>query len=317
MGAAPSSPTHTAAAVASPARALSARLGPGATGTLLMAPSVLTLALFMLVPMLLMGVISLLQPDTYGGVKWGQWTTDAYVRFLFERDLDDQWVLNTDYLNIFLRSFGLAAAAVVITLLLGFPLALYIALQDAQRRSVLLLLVTIPFWVNLLVRTYAWILLLRNGGLVEQAMVPFGWQGEGLNFLYTPAAVAIELVYAFLPFMVLPIYTSLEKLDWRLVEAAFDLGANRRRALTRIVLPLAAPGIAAGCLLVFVPALGTYYIPELLGGSKHLMVGSLVQNQFGSARNWPFGAALAFALLAMVLAGMTFYALRFKRGLDA
>jgi len=226
-------------------------------------------------------------------------------------------VLNTDYLQIFARSFGLALVAVLITLLVGLPVALYISLQDAKRRNLLLLLITIPFWVNLLVRTYAWMLLLRNGGLVEQSLNHLGAGIDGLNILYTPWAVAVGLVYAYLPFMVLPIYSSLEKMDWRLVEAAFDLGANRWQALRRIVLPLAMPGIVAGCLLVFIPALGTYYIPELLGGGKQMMIGSLIQSQFGSARNWPFGAALAFALLGMVLIGMWLYSRRFQRSKPA
>ena len=279
----------------------------------LLAPAVLMLVAFMLLPMGLVALMSWLEPDPYGGVQWGQWTTDSYVRFLFDRDLDDQWVLNTDYLQIFARSFGLALIAVVITLLVGLPVAFYIALQDEKRRNLLLLLITIPFWVNLLVRTYAWMLLLRNGGLVEQGLNQLGAGLEGLNILYTPWAVAIGLVYAYLPFMVLPIYSSLEKMDWRLVEAAFDLGANRWQAFRRVVLPLAMPGVVAGCLLVFIPALGTYYIPELLGGGKQMMIGSLIQSQFGSARNWPFGAALAFALLGMVLLGMWLYARRYQR----
>jgi len=279
----------------------------------LLAPAVLMLVAFMVLPMGLVALMSWLEPDPFGGVQWGQWTTDSYVRFLFDRDLDDQWVLNTDYLQIFARSFGLALIAVVITLLVGLPVAFYIALQDEKRRNLLLLLITIPFWVNLLVRTYAWMLLLRNGGLVEQGLNQLGAGLEGLNILYTPWAVAIGLVYAYLPFMVLPIYSSLEKMDWRLVEAAFDLGANRWQAFRRVVLPLAMPGVVAGCLLVFIPALGTYYIPELLGGGKQMMIGSLIQSQFGSARNWPFGAALAFALLGMVLLGMWLYARRYQR----
>ncbi len=273
----------------------------------LLAPAVLMLVAFMVLPMGLVALMSWLEPDPFGGVQWGQWTTDSYVRFLFDRDLDDQWVLNTDYLQIFARSFGLALIAVVITLLVGLPVAFYIALQDEKRRNLLLLLITIPFWVNLLVRTYG------NGGLVEQGLNQLGAGLEGLNILYTPWAVAIGLVYAYLPFMVLPIYSSLEKMDWRLVEAAFDLGANRWQAFRRVVLPLAMPGVVAGCLLVFIPALGTYYIPELLGGGKQMMIGSLIQSQFGSARNWPFGAALAFALLGMVLLGMWLYARRYQR----
>lgn len=282
---------------------------------LLLAPAVLILLIFMVLPMGLIGIVSLLEPGNFGGVRWGEWTLQAYVRFIYEQDLMDNWVINVDYLSIFARSFGLAFLTVLITLLVGFPIALYIALQPPQRRNFFLLLITIPFWVNLLVRTYAWILLLRNGGLVEQGLSVFGFDFGGLNILYTPTAVAIGLVYAYLPFMVLPIYTSLEKMDWRLVEAAFDLGATRIKALRRVVLPLALPGIVAGCLLVFVPALGTYYIPELLGGGKSMMIGSLIQSQFGVARNWPFGAALAFTLLGFVLLGMLLYARRFKREL--
>ena len=151
--------------------------------------------------------------------------------------------------------------------------------------------------------------------LFRSGLELFGLRGS-LNLLYTDFAVQVGLVYSFLPFMVLPIFTSLEKLDWRLVEAAFDLGANRWSALRRVILPLAAPGIASGCILVFVPALGSYFIPELLGGSRALMIGNLIQNQFGAARNWPFGAALSFALLAFVLVFMLIYAWRFNRRLE-
>lgn len=278
---------------------------------LLIAPTALFLLVFMLAPLGLMAFMSLLEPGTFGGVKWGQYTPEAYIKFLFDRNLDDSLVVNTDYLSIFSRSFILAALTMAVTLLVAFPVALYIALQNPRRRAWLIFLVTIPFWTNLLVRTYAWILLLRNGGLIDAGLKPLGFEGP-LNLLYTPIAVQIGLVYAFLPFMVLPIYTSLEKMDWRLVEAAFDLYATRWKALLRIVLPLAAPGIVAGCILVFVPALGTYFIPELLGGSKTLMIGNLIQQQFGSSRNWPFGAALSFALLGIVLLFMLVYALRFR-----
>ncbi|MFC3627548.1 ABC transporter permease [Vogesella amnigena] len=281
--------------------------------TLLLAPTTLTLLVFMLLPMLLMAWMSVLQPDTYGGVRWHDWSLDAYVQFLYERDLDDSLLLNTDYLQIFLRSFLLAGFATVVTLLIGFPVALYIALKDEKTRQRLILLVSIPFWTNLLVRTYAWILLLRNSGLIDSALSSLGLGSGALDILYTPSAVAIGFVYSFLPFMILPIYTSLEKLDWRLVEAAFDLGANRWQALRRVILPLAMPGIVAGCLMVFIPAIGSYYIPELLGGGKSLMIGNLVQNQFGTARNWPFGAALSFMLLALVLVSMLIYTRRFQR----
>ncbi|MES2819080.1 MAG: ABC transporter permease [Pseudomonadota bacterium] len=279
---------------------------------LLTAPAMLTLLVFLLMPLGIMFLVSILQAGDYGGVKWGQYSLEAYINFLYERDLDDSWVFNADYLTIFKRSLLLALATTGACLLIGFPTALYLALQSERKRKLLLFLVTVPFWTNLLVRTYAWILLLRNGGLVDAGLQGAGLTEQPLGLLYTDTAVIIGLVYSFLPFMVLPIYTSLEKLDWRLVEAAFDLGANHFQALKRIILPLAMPGIAAGLILVFIPALGNYIIPELLGGGKALMIGNLIQLQFGSSHNWPFGAALAFALLSLVLLAMLIHGLRFK-----
>jgi spermidine/putrescine transport system permease protein len=279
---------------------------------LLLAPALAVLALLMLAPLGLMAYVSLLQKGIGGGVRWGTLTPEAYVAFLFERDLDDSLLLNTDYLRIFARSFALAGLTTLLCLLIGFPTALYMARAPARRRNALVLLVTIPFWTNLLVRNYAWILLLRNNGLLDQALAGLGLTTAPLGLLYTPTAVLLGLVYTFLPFMVLPVYASLEKLDWRLVEAAADLGAGPWRALRRVVVPLSLPGVAAGCLLVFVPGLGAYVTPELLGGGKTLMIGNLVQSQFGAARNWPFGAALAMALLAIVLVALAAYAWRFR-----
>jgi spermidine/putrescine transport system permease protein len=284
---------------------------------MLISPAFAVIFFFMLVPMFLMAFISLLEPGNFGGVKWGAYSPEAYLKFLFERDLDESLIVNYDYLSIFSRSFTLSFFCTVLTLLLGFPSALYIAMQSPKRRNQLILLVSIPFWTNLLVRTYSLVLLFRNGGLIQSGLEVFGYKGGSLNLLYTDFAVQVGLVYSFLPFMVLPIYTSLEKLDWRLCEAAFDLGANRWRTLWRVIVPLSSPGIISGCILVFIPALGSYFIPELLGGSKSLMIGNLIQNQFGASRNWPFGAALAFALLAFVLIAMTVYAMRFNRRLEA
>jgi spermidine/putrescine transport system permease protein len=280
---------------------------------LLIGPALLVIGLFMLGPLLLMAYVSILERGASGGVVWGSHTLEPYLGFLFERDLDDSLVLNTDYLQIFLRSFWLSAATTALCLLVGFPTALYMALQPERRRNLLIFLVTIPFWTNLLVRNYAWILLLRNNGLIDGTLAGLGLTQGPIGVLYTPFAIMIGLTYTFLPFMVLPIYASLEKLDLRLVEAAFDLGADRRRALLRVIVPLSLPGIVAGCILVFIPCLGAYVTPELLGGSKAMMIGNLIQGQFGSARNWPFGAALAFALLALVLLAMLAYLVRFRR----
>ncbi|PTQ67242.1 ABC transporter permease [Pseudomonas sp. GV071] len=281
---------------------------------LLSAPAMLTLLVFMLLPLGIMFVVSILQSGDYGGVKWGEYSVEAYRNFFYERDLDDSLVFNTDYLEIFQRSFWLSILTTVGCLLIGFPTALYLALQTERKRNLLLFLVTVPFWTNLLVRAYAWMLLLRNGGLVDEGLMGLGITHSGLGLLYTNNAVIIGLLYTYLPFMVLPIYTSLEKMDWRLVEAAFDLGANRFHALKRIIVPLAMPGIVAGSILVFIPSLGNYIIPELLGGGKTLMIGNLIQLQFGSSHNWPLGAALSFALLSFVLLAMLVYSLRFKPG---
>ncbi len=277
------------------------------------APAVLVIGFFMVLPLCLMAYVSLLQKGLNGGVVWGAYSPDAYVNFFFERNLDDSLAVNTDYLQIFARSFLLSVSTTILTLLIGFPTAFYMATRPESRRNWLIFLVTVPFWTNLLVRNYAWILLLRNGGLLENTLRWLGLLDQPLGVLYTDLAVAIGLTYSFLPFMVLPIYGSLEKIDVRLVEAAYDLGANRRRALVRVILPLALPGIVAGSVLVFVPSLGAFVTPELLGGGKTMMIGNLIQSQFGAARNWPFGAALAFTLLAFVLLAILSYLLRFRR----
>ena len=278
----------------------------------LVAPAVVYIGFFMAVPLLQMAYVSMLERGDYGGVNWGVFSMDAYISFIFERDLMDNLVVNTDYLEIFARSFGLSAMTTVFALLLGFPTAFYISTQPQSRRNFLIFLVTIPFWTNILVRNYAWMLLLRNGGLIDGALNWMGIETGGLDVLYTPYAVSIGLTYTYLPFMVLPIYASLEKLDHRLVEAAFDLGADKRRAMSRVILPLAAPGLAAGSILVFIPCLGAYVTPELLGGGKFMMIANLIGSQFGAARNWPLGAGLGFVLLALVLISMMVYSFKFK-----
>jgi spermidine/putrescine transport system permease protein len=280
----------------------------------LIGPALLFIGVFMLIPIGLMAYVSVLERGEYGGVVWHAYTGEAYSNFLFERDLDGSLILNTDYLQIFSRSLGLSTVTWGLTLLLGFPTALYMALQPERLRNLLIFLVTIPFWTNLLVRNYAWILLLRNNGLIDGTLSHLGITNEPMSLLYTPFAIGVGLMYSFLPFMVLPIYASLEKVDLRLVEAAFDLGANHFKALVRVIIPLARPGIMAGSILVLIPCLGAYVTPELLGGSKSMMIGNLIQTQFGASRNWPFGAALAFVLLAMVLVTMMIYTMRSKRG---
>jgi spermidine/putrescine transport system permease protein len=280
----------------------------------LLAPAMLTIGILLILPLGLMAFVSTLERGPTGGVIWDQHTADAYVQFLFERDLADRLVLNTDYLHIFGRSIGLAAITTVITLIVGFPTALWMAFQPPRRRMLLVFVVTVPFWTNILVRNYAWILLLRNGGVVDWVLTKLGITSQPIDVLYTPFATGIGLTYSFLPYMILPIYVSLEKLDRRLIEAAFDLGADRWRAFRRVILPLSMPGIVGGAILVFVPGLGAFISPELLGGAKSMMIGSLIQQQFGQSRNWPFGAALSFVLLVLVLLALSAHAGRYRRG---
>ena len=280
-----------------------------ALGRLLgLVPALAIIGVFMMLPIGIIAVYSLLEADPYGGVE-PNFSAEAYLQFFFERDLDDSLVFNPAYLVIFGRSFLLAAGATVICLLIAFPVAYYMATQSEARRNLLVFLVTIPFWTNLLIRTFCWILILRDHGLVNNTLLALGLIDEPLTLLYTNGAILLGLVYTYIPFMVLPIYATLEKLDLRLVEAAHDLYASRRQVLRRVILPLALPGIVAGAILVFVPSLGAFIAPDLLGGGKKLMIGSLIQLQFASSRNWPFGSAAALFLMAAVLAAMTYYAL--------
>jgi len=279
---------------------------------LLIGPAAGAIVVLMVIPLALMAWISIQKRDFAGGVFWNEYSPEAYLRFVFERNLDDSLSWNFNYILIILRSFWLSVITTVTSLIVAFPMALFMATRPQRWRPALVFLVTVPFWTNLLVRNYAWILLLRDHGSINSILLWLGAIDEPLPLLNNDFAVSVGLTYSFLPFMVLPIYTSLEKLDLRLVEAAFDLYATRLKVLRHILLPAAMPGIVAGCILVFVPCLGSYVTPELLGGGKTMMIGNLIGLQFGAARNWPFGAALGFALLALVLIAMTLYALRSK-----
>lgn len=250
-------------------------------------------------PLLVVAIFSVLtQPDYGGGVVW-KLSGEAYRRFFVETDFLGQTSFNTAYLRVFVLSFWLAGVTTVACVVLGFPLALWMSMQSQRVQNVLVLMVTIPFWTNLLVRTYAWLLVLNENGIVNDLTDAVGL--GRFDMLYTPFASGVGLVYTFLPFMVLPIYGLLERFDFRLAEAAYDLGANRMTVLRRVVYPAARPGLIAGLFLVFVPALGSYVQPALLGGGTDLLVGNLIAAQFGDARNWPFGSALSILLLAVLL----------------
>ncbi len=273
----------------------------------LVGPALLIVGIFGILPLLIMLVYSFLVPATYGGVEW-QFSTEAYVSFLFERDIfDGTLVFTTDYLEIYFRSFWLAAVTTVVCLIVGFPTAYFMATRPPSQRNYWVFLITIPFWTNLLIRTYAIMLIIRDEGLINDALIGSGLINRPIEMLYTNFAILLGLLYSFLPFMVLPLYASLEKLDFRLVEAGFDLYATRSQVLRRIIIPLAKPGIIAGCMLVFIPALGAYITPLILGGGGELMIGNLIALQFGTARNWPFGSAQAFILMAVVLLGLMIY----------
>ncbi len=276
------------------------------------APATLVIGVFMIAPLMIIFAYSFLEPNPYGGVR-PAFSTGAYTKLFYERDLFDEMVFNATYLKITFRSLWIAAASAAACLLIGFPVAYYIAMQPPERRNLLILLITIPFWTNLLIRTYCWILVLRDTGLINNALISAGLIDRPFTMLYTEGAIVLGLIYTYIPFMVLPIYASLERLDLRLIEASRDLYATKWGTLRQIVLPLAAPGIIAGSILVFIPGLGAFIAPELLGGGKNLMLGSLVQLQFSSARNWPFGSALAVVIMAVVMLTLMLYARNARR----
>ena len=272
-------------------------------------PLWIVIGIFMIGPLLVMAVVSLMESNVYGGVHL-KFSLSGYRQILFDTNLFDEIEFNPAYIIIIGRSFILALAATFISLLIGFPAAYYIARQSDRTKNILIFLVTIPFWTNLLIRTFAWIIILGKGGVIESSFSFFGLLDpkDSLNLMYTNGAILIGLVYSYLPLMVLPIYASMEKMDVRLLEAATDLYSSRVQLIRKIILPLSMPGIIGGSILVFVPCLGAFIAPDLLGGGKKLLLGSLIQFQFSYARNWPFGAAMAMFLLALVILVLIFNA---------
>ena len=267
---------------------------PEARAWTLLAPGGFWLFVFFLVPILIMFVYSVMPRGIYGGVERG-FTLEHYARFF-----------DPLYLEVLQRTFLWSVACTAICLVLGYPVA-YVIVRSERWRNLLLFLVVLPFWTSFLVRTFAMIFLMRDTGLINNWLLKLGVISEPLTILYTPFAVMAGLVYGFLPFMILPIYASLEKLDLSLLEAAEVLGARPQARFRRVTLPLSMPGVVAGCLLVFIPALGSFLTADLLGGAKQMMIGNLVQNQFSSARNWPFGSAASFIVMALVLAAVMLY----------
>jgi spermidine/putrescine transport system permease protein len=260
---------------------------PSLAAWLLIAPLFIWVAAFVVAPTAIMLVYSFGRRGTLGGVELG-FSLQSYAA-----------VLDPTYLRIVVRSIVFSALTTAICLLMGYPVAYYIGRAGERWRNLLLMLVMVPFWTSFLIRTYAWVTILKSEGLLNGLLLNYRIITEPLQMLYTPGAVILGLVYTFLPFMILPIYTSVEKLDNALIEAAFDLGAGPLRAFSKVIVPMTSPGITAGILLVFIPALGLYAVNDILGGGKVDMIGNIIENQFkGTARNWPFGAALGIALMA-------------------
>jgi spermidine/putrescine transport system permease protein len=264
----------------------------------LLAPVTIWLGLFFLVPLLLILAYSLGTSDTYGGVTLG-FNPSNYLR-----------VFDPLYLEIVGRSLFIAALTTLLCLALGYPLAYFVVFKGRRWRNALILLVMVPFWTSLLIRAYAWVVILGGNGIANRTLQFLGITDEPLTLIFTPQAVLMGMVYSYLPFMILPLYAALEKFDTRLKEAAQDLGASRWHTFWQVTFPLSMPGVIAGSILVFIPSAGEFVIPDLLGGSRTVMTGNLIQNQFGPSRDWAFGSALSVMLAVLMLGAIMFYVRR-------
>ncbi|NJM29595.1 MAG: ABC transporter permease [Rhizobiales bacterium] len=276
---------------------------------LLSAPTLLIIFVAAIGPLFIVLVYSFMVKGDYGDVKPWQFSFDGWFGVLFQRDIFDDTVTWSDtHLRIFGRSAVLALLTTLTTFVVGFPTAYFIATRPEKSRDIWLFLVTIPFWTNLLIRTYAVMEVIRNEGLFNTLLLSLGIIDAPIQLMFTNTAIMIGMTYVYLPLMVLPLYASMEKIDFRLVEAGYDLYATRLQVLWRVIVPLVKPGIIAGSILVFIPALGAYVTPRVLGGGKNLMLGNLIDLQFGQGRNWPLGAALSITLMAIVMVALLFYA---------
>lgn len=275
---------------------------------ILVSPALVVLILAASGPLLIVAVYSVLSPGNMGGVAW-DFSTEAWFRVFFKRDIFDpeSVTLNADHLAVFQRTLWLSFQTTLICAALGFPTAWFIATRPVNRRMIWLFLITVPFWTNLLIRTFAIQELIRNTGTVNTVLLWLGLIREPVELMYTDFAVLLGMSYVFLPLMVLPLYAAMDKLDFRLVEAGYDLYASRMQVLWHVILPLVKPGFIAGSILVFIPSIGAYVTPRVLGGGRSMMMGNLIGLQFGQGRNWPLGSALAMVLLVIVVVALVFY----------
>jgi spermidine/putrescine transport system permease protein len=303
------SPQSTA--VARGTRRERGRAGQGSTWVAY--PGLGYLVALVLAPLVIIVIYSFLSRAQFGvGVRW-DFSLQPYVELVYSESLAGVRSFDPIYLQIFFTSIVYAAITAIVCLVMAIPIAMWIATRPESRRTLLIFLVTIPFWTSLLIRTYAFIIILNNNGPINGAL---GWSGlidQPIAMLYTPFATVTGLVYTFLPFMILPIYASAERFDFRLAEAAYDLGAAKWRVLWRVVLPSIRPGIIAGSVLVFIPALGSFLAPELLGGGKTTMIANVIAVQFGASRNWPFGASLSVMVLVITMVSLLIFVLVSRR----
>ena len=264
----------------------------------LLSPVTIWLGLFFLIPLLLILAYSFGTSGVYGGITLG-FNPGNYLK-----------VFDPLYLEIVVRTLIIAVINTLLCLTLGYPLAYFITFKGGRWKNALLLLVMVPFWTSLLLRAYAWVVILGGNGIANRTLQFVGVTDEPINLIYTPGAVTMGMVYSYLPFMILPLYAALEKFDGRLKEAAQDLGASRWQTFWRITFPLSTPGVIAGSILVFIPSVGEFVIPTLLGGARTVMMGNLIQQQFLNARDWAFGSALSVMLAVLLLGAIMFYVRR-------
>lgn len=283
------------------------------TRWLLSAPALTVLTLAAIGPLLIVLVYSMLEKNPNGGIFW-KFSSDAWFNVFLQRDIFDDTLQFADaHLSILWRSVKLSLSTTVLAAIFGFPTAYFIATRNERTRDLWLFLITIPFWTNLLIRTFAIQEVIRNEGVVNSVLVWSGIIDAPIQIMFTDFAIMMGMFYVYLPLMVLPLYASMERLDFRLVEAGYDLYANRWQVLWRVIIPLVKPGIIAGSILVFIPSLGAYVTPRVLGGGKSLMLGNLIELQFGQGRNWPLGSALSITLMAIVMVALLVYVRQVSR----
>ncbi|MBM1634983.1 ABC transporter permease [Sulfitobacter mediterraneus] len=279
----------------------------GVNGWLLSAPALVLLILAASGPLLIVALYSVLEKGDYSGVRWIL-SGDGWFSVFLQRDIFDQTISLADAnLTIFWRSVKLSIMTTLITFGFGLPTAWFIATRPAKARAFWLFLITIPFWTNLLIRTFAIMEVIRNQGILNTFLMWTGLISEPIQILYTDTAVLIGMAYVYLPLMVLPLYAAIDRFDFRLIEAGYDLYASRWQVLRGVIIPIIKPGIIAGSILVFIPSLGAYVTPRVLGGGKNMMIGNFIELQFGQGQNWPLGAALSTLLLAVVLISLVIY----------